>query len=489
MEMKASARDARIWGIVPPHILEAIAANSSDSAERRGALKSLATDTTLRMYRLSRQAAGLFPKRVPVPGVAPAKQRTIYTGGGGTTLPGTLVRTEGQNPTADLATDEAYDGLGATFDLYWNVFHRNSIDNAGLSLIGTVHYDQNYDNAFWDGSQMIFGDGDGAYFNRFTVSIDIMGHELTHGVTAHEASLTYQNQSGALNESISDVFGSMVKQYAQSPQQTSAEADWLIGAGLFTSRVNGVALRSMNAPGTAYDDLVIGKDPQPDNMSDYVQTTSDNGGVHINSGIPNRAFYLAAVALGGHSWEKAGPIWYATVCDTRLSPDAQFHDFANLTADNAARFFGDTEKQAIVEAWRQVGITVAGPTPGLAGDWVLHYSWGCDGNFSTLNLTFNSDGTIRGPETGTWVQQDGTILMSFDSGPGKYGGTLNGPIGSGAMSTFSGSNGCWYLSKVGTTGLAPQLARGGRAAPFDVAGNKRKSGQHSRRGAAVGQPA
>src|SRR5919202_6568433 len=132
-----------------------------------------------------------------------------------------------------------------------------------MDLIGTVHYDKDHDNASWDGSQMVFGDGDGQYFNRFTLAIDVMGHELTHGVTGNTARLEYHDQPGALNESMSDVFGSLVKQYASSPQQTAAQADWLIGAGLFTARVNGLALRSMKAPGTAYDDPMLGRDPSP----------------------------------------------------------------------------------------------------------------------------------------------------------------------------------------------------------------------------------
>ncbi len=223
---------------------------------------------------------------------------------------------------------------------------------------------------------MVFGDGDGTYFNRFTASVDVIGHELTHGVTGHQANLVYHDQPGALNESISDVFGSLVKQYAHSPQQTAAQADWLIGAGLFTKAVNGVALRSMKAPGTAYDDKVLGKDPQPAHMSNYVTTTSDNGGVHINSGIPNHAFYLLAVALGGHAWEKAGSIWYKTLCDPRLSSNAQFQDFANLTVDNAGRLFGDVEQHATINAWDQVGIVVTATQPKISGNWVLHYSWG-----------------------------------------------------------------------------------------------------------------
>jgi hypothetical protein len=361
--------------------------------------------------------------------------------------------------------------LGATFDLYWSVFGRNSIDNAGQDLLGSVHYGQAYDNAFWNGTQMVFGDGDGRYFNRFTISIDIMGHELTHGVTGHQANLAYHDQPGALNESISDVFGSMVKQHAHAPQQTAAAADWLIGAGLFTSAVNGVALRSMKAPGTAYDDKVLGKDPQPADMAHYVTTTSDNGGVHINSGIPNRAFYLAAAAMGGYSWDKAGRIWYATLCDSRLTSNAQFQDFANLTTDNAGRLFGGNEQQAVADAWRQVGIIVG--LPAMSGDWVLHYSWGSTSNYGQAPLTFNGDGTFSGGAAGQWRMRDGSLLLSFNTGPAKYAGTVDSNVGTGEMSTFAGLDGSWYLTRKGIVGIMEDLSRGAlaRQQPVDVAGS------------------
>jgi Zn-dependent metalloprotease len=223
-------------------------------------------------------------------------------------------------------------------------------------MIATVHYDYHYNNAFWDGAQMVFGDGDGSIFNRFTIAIDIMGHELTHGVTQHTAGLEYQDQSGALNESISDVFGALTKQ--RSLGQTADKADWLIGAGLLAPGIKGVALRSMKAPGTAYDDWLLGKDPQPGHMSKYVETTSDNGGVHINSGIPNKAFYLAAVYIGGNAWEVAGNIWYQTLLDPKLSSTAQFQDFANLTVENAGKLYGDTIKATVAKAWQDVGINV-----------------------------------------------------------------------------------------------------------------------------------
>jgi Zn-dependent metalloprotease len=180
------------------------------------------------------------------------KRRTIYDARETPNLPGALVRSEGAKKTKDLEVNEAYDFSGATYDFYKQVFQRNSIDNQGMRLDSTVHFREDpaepFDNALWDGTQMIYGDGDSQAFDRFTKCIDIVGHELTHGVTQFEAGLAYHGQTGALNESISDVFGTLVKQWKK--KQTVDKADWLIGAGLFTKNINGVALRSMKAPGT-----------------------------------------------------------------------------------------------------------------------------------------------------------------------------------------------------------------------------------------------
>jgi Zn-dependent metalloprotease len=175
-------------------------------------------------------------------------------------------------------------------------------------------------------------------------------------VIEDEGPLQYFYESGALNESIADTFGSMIKQKLLN--QTADQADWLIGAGLFNPSVQGVGLRSMKEPGSAYDDPILGKDPQPAHMKDFVRTTEDNGGVHLNSGIPNRAFYLAASNLGGHSWEKAGHVWYAALRDTRLRANASFRSFASRTVASAERLFGakgDVEK-AVRSAWTEVGV-------------------------------------------------------------------------------------------------------------------------------------
>ena len=238
------------------------------------------------------------------------------------------------------------------------MFDRNSIDDAGMALDATVHFGQNYNNAFWNSTQMVFGDGDGQLFNRFTVALDVIGHELAHGVTEDEAKLMYFNQSGALNESLSDVFGSLIKQYAL--KQTAEDADWLIGKGLFTKKIKGVALRSMKAPGTAFDDKLLGKDPQPGHMDDFVQTYEDNGGVHINSGIPNHAFYQVATRIGGFAWERAGRIWYDALRDARLRPNSGFLRFARITYDIAGRLYGANkdEHKAVKEGWKAVGINV-----------------------------------------------------------------------------------------------------------------------------------
>jgi len=282
--------------------------------------------------------------------------RTIQDAKGIETRSGSVVRDEGAAAVKDPAVNEAYEGLGATYDLYWSAYKRDSIDNQGLRLMGVVHYGQKYDNAFWDGQEMVFGDGDGDLFNRFTISVDVIGHELTHGVTEYVAGLTYMNQSGALNESISDVFGSLVKQFQL--KQTAAKADWLIGAGLLSKKVKGIALRSMKAPGTAYDDPILGKDPQPAHMKDFAQTTADNGGVHVNSGIPNRAFYEAAAAIGGNAWEKAGQVWYETLRDPRLKPDSNFADFAAITIMVSEHLFGagGKEANAVKAGWTKVGV-------------------------------------------------------------------------------------------------------------------------------------
>lgn len=351
--------------IVPPHMLEEIATKGTEG-QRDLAISTLKASEQMRGQRRALADFTGAAFRVAVGG----KERIVYDAKNGSTLPGTPVRNEGDGPTSDVTVNEAYDGSGATYDLFSDVYSRNSIDGSGMRLDSTVHYKKSYDNAFWNGEQMVYGDGDEdqpeseRLFNRFTIAIDIIGHELTHGVTQFEAKLVYSFQPGALNESMSDVFGSLVKQRQLS--QTAAEADWIIGAGLLSGNVNGVGIRSMKAPGTAYDDPVLGKDPQPAHMNDYVNTISDNGGVHINSGIPNHAFYVTALEIGGNAWEKAGNIWYVTLRD-KLRSNSDFQECANQTYQTAEELFGvgSLEQQAVKNGWAAVGISIGegGGTP------------------------------------------------------------------------------------------------------------------------------
>ena len=242
--------------------------------------------------------------------------------------------------SADGAVNRAFDGLGATREFYKQVLDRNSIDGRGMPLGGYVHRGVDFNNAFWDGGGMVFGDGDERLFTDFTKSVDVIAHELTHGVTEFTVGLEYHDQSGALNESISDVFGSLVKQW--SLRQTAADADWLIGAEVFTPGVGADALRSMKAPGHAYDSPIFGKDPQPDHMSKFVHLPDtdegDNGGVHINSGIPNKAFYLTAMGIGGFAWEAPGHIWYEAL--KASTAKTQFQEFADTTYEKAGDLYG-----------------------------------------------------------------------------------------------------------------------------------------------------
>jgi len=336
--------------ILPPHILEHLAETADDRALREMARRTLTMSSAHRAERRAVAFAPVAPTEDFVP------ERAVHDARHRERLPGDLVRAEGRAPTGDAAVDRAYDWLGVTFGFFAEIYRRDSIDGAGMTMVSTVHYGRGYANAFWNGRQMVYGDGDGRLFLSFTGPLEVTGHELVHGITQYTADLEYFGQSGALNESMSDVFGVLVKQWHL--RQTADEADWIIGAGLLGPDVNGVGLRSMKEPGTAYDDPRLGKDPQPGHMDDYVETHHDNGGVHINSGIPNRAFYLAAVALGGHAWEKAGRIWYDTLTGDAMKPTIEFDAFAAATVETAERLYGagGTESRAVRDAWREVGV-------------------------------------------------------------------------------------------------------------------------------------
>ena len=347
--------------ILPPDALASVI-EEGDPAQRAAALRTIASSASLRTQRAVVSAlVRALDTDVTSLGLLPAPsggRQSIYDveNGGRDDLPGRLVRGPDDEPVVDAAVNEAFDGAADTWTFYREVFDRDSLDGQGAELVSSVHYGVDFDNALWNGVQMVYGDGSGQLFARgaLTRAVEIIGHELTHGLTQHTAGLVYSKQSGALNEHFSDVFGSLVKQYTLG--QTAAEADWLIGADTLAPGL-GDALRSMKAPGTAWR-----FDRQPATMAGYQDLPddndprNDNGGVHINSGIPNHAFYLAATALGGRAWEAAGRIWYVTLTE-RTTAHAQFADVARATVGVARDLFGSgDEARAIEDAWTQVGV-------------------------------------------------------------------------------------------------------------------------------------
>lgn len=338
--------------IVPPDLLIELARRTEAESTRAVALDALVLDHQFRVARAESAArsGGFLARPVTFARIGGRPQRTIYDQHHNTDqTPGTVARNEGQKAVADQATNQAYDGLGATYDFYWKVFERDSINNQGLPLLGLVHFAANYPNAYWDNAgHMFFGDGDGQILTQTTAGLDVIGHELTHGVTQSEANLVYSGQSGALNESISDVFGIQVKQYALKEDVT--QSDWLIGKEIVGPQLK-PALRSMKDPGKANP-----YDKQPATMDAYVV----GGDVHVNSGIPNHAFYTVATTLGGHSWDAAGKIWYTTLCDPALQAGSGFRQFAHQTLKHAGRIYGPTSKEmnAVRAGWEAVKLRV-----------------------------------------------------------------------------------------------------------------------------------
>ena len=347
--------------IIPPNLLKKLSASADPDVAAKAA-RTIRVTNTLAAFRAQLNTGAPSPAALTRTGL----RRQVFDCGATEDIPGDLKRAEQDPATADPAVNQAFDNAGASWKFYKDIFNRESVDNGGKTLVSSVHFSQGYDNAFWNGQQMVYGDGDGKIFKSFTNAIDVIAHELTHGVTQFTAQLPYHGQSGALNESISDVFGSMVKQWSKG--QTVDQADWLIGADIFTPNFQGRALRDMENPGTAFDDPVLGKDPQPAHMKDYVNLPddddNDHGGVHINSGIPNRAFVLAAKAIGGRSWEVTGKIWYIALTE-RLTSAADFAKCAAETISVARDLFptDPSISAKVAKAWVDVGVLAQTDAP------------------------------------------------------------------------------------------------------------------------------
>lgn len=299
---------------------------------------------------------------VGVAEAAAALQRSTYDAEGSENPSGglgKLVRKDDAAAIGDVAVDAAHDNAKIVHDFFSKVLGRDSLDDRGMELKSVVHFGKALNNAYWDGQQMTYGDGDGKVFAPLSTGLDVVAHEMAHGVTEHSANMRYQGQPGALNESWSDVFGELVEQWHENPEgfagvEGAKKGDWLIGEDVFTPGKAGDGLRNMQTPGTAYDG-----DPQPGHMKDYKVMREDNGGVHVNSGIPNKAAYEAATRIGG---EKVAQIWYRALT-THLRSNSTFSDAAVATVESARELFKDgAETQAIIDAWTAVGIVPGQPT-------------------------------------------------------------------------------------------------------------------------------
>jgi len=339
---------------VPPHITDHLARSSGVDTPDPGAAQRTAV-LSRQLRRVRQGAAPDLPSALTglVLPRAGKGDRAIYDDQNTPNFDVVQVRGEGDSGGAENV-DQAYDHAGAARDYFKSEHNRDSIDHNGMTVNVNVNFDVNFLNAFWDGTRLVLGNGDGQIFVDFAASPDVVGHELSHGVVQFTANLDYQSQSGALNESFADVFGSLIEQQLKGEDFDSA--NWLIGDEIMAEGLYGEALRSMAHPGTAYDNPLLGKDPQPDHMSGYYSGPADNYGVHINSGIINRAFYLTASELGTSN---AGAIWYAGLLN--LWPTANFVDAAQVLSAQARILArdGKVDRQAaqvVRGAFRTVGV-------------------------------------------------------------------------------------------------------------------------------------
>ena len=355
----------KVHGVVPPYLMDELAARNPGNSDF--------LNTRNKTLEMQNGKGGVVPRNegADAKGLAP---RETYDAGGRETQPGTKARFEGEKPTGNVDVDRAHDFTGDVREFYAKEFNRTSIDGKGMKYVSTVNYGQNFENAFWDGKQMTYGKpGPDSPFKTFILR-DVAGHEITHGITEMEANVKYFGQAGALNESHSDVFGALVEQYKM--KQNANQASWKVGEGIWKDNIKGDALRNMEKPGTAYNDPAIGKDPQPAHMKDYIKTWGDNGGVHYNSGIPNKAFVDFAKGVGGNAWEAPGHIWFEARKNAGSNPS--FASFAAHTIE-AANKLGFADKVPKLDAaWKGVGVipdinAVDVLTPGAGRDGALSF--------------------------------------------------------------------------------------------------------------------
>lgn len=355
--------------IIPDHMLKkVIDKHRTDCKEHKEniELKNLHHGETVRKLRKN-----YFVKHEEI--LSDGQPLSVYSMGNSSSdhrLPGSLKRNSDKPYPRDNSVNHAYDGTKNTYEFYWQIFKRHSIDDKKMPIVSAVHYGHGYNNAFWNGKYMVFGDGDGQIFGDFTVPQDVTAHELTHGVSQYSVAashmgdgLGYEGETGGINEAISDIFGTMVKQWGQ--KQDVSHADWKIGIGLLLSQNGHVyALRDMLNPGQGYvNHPVLGTDPQIWRYSDYVELAkSSDVDPHISSGIMNKAFALAAKELenpSGHSWDRLGPIFYDAL--KSFVPEEVFNVAADKTVLSAQKLYGKggAEEKALRNAWGTVEVKIS----------------------------------------------------------------------------------------------------------------------------------
>src|SRR4051794_14708722 len=328
------------------------------------------------------------------------KNRKVYTANNGTTLPGSLLWSEGGTQTSDTTAQAAYNYAGNVYDFYKNVFNRDSYDNAGATIISSVHYSTSYNNAFWNGSQMVYGDGDGTQFGPLSKALDVDAHELTHAVTERTANLTYSNESGALNEATSDILGNSCEAYSKNAGTPNSNT-WKVGEDIYTPATAGDALRYMNNP-TADG---YSKDYYPERYTG----TSDNGGVHSNSGIANLVYYLmvmggphpraktavnvtALSATSSTSLDMAQRIWYRALT-VYFTSSTNFQGARTATVQAATDLYGSAAAATVTSAWDCVAV------PGGSGG----------GGGGVTTLTNGQTVTGISGATGSWTNYKITV--------------------------------------------------------------------------------
>lgn len=335
---------------ISKYVLERLAHDpklSKEAAERAAYTARL----TQHLYEIRKQnisLAGFLLENHEVVELTKNPEVTLFDCRQTQSLPGLQIKDPAHSKDASVQRAHDETDLMATF--LREIFKRNSIDNAGITLMSSVHYGKKYNNATWNGLQMIYGDGDGELFIDFTSGIDVIGHELAHGLTQYTLQLEYDDEPGGLNESLSDCFGMMFRQWRL--KHDAAHADWLLGGdiiGPLTRERGYTCLRDMAEPDGKHCLA-----PQP---AHYGQLKSGQF-PHAASGPPNLAFCTACKQIGGNSWETIGQVWYQVITTAGLVPRMGMAQFAAKTRKQATELFGkDSPAEAAVDAgWKKVGL-------------------------------------------------------------------------------------------------------------------------------------